>query len=43
MTNLDQINVTKRNGKTEPIDLDKIHKVITWAAMDLEDVSVSQV
>lgn len=43
MTNLDKINVTKRNGKTEPIDLDKIHKVITWAAMDLEDVSVSQV
>lgn len=35
--------VTKRNGKHEPINLDKIHKVINWAAKDLENVSVSQV
>ncbi|XOV78201.1 MAG: class 1a ribonucleoside-diphosphate reductase subunit alpha [Aestuariibacter sp.] len=35
--------VTKRNGEREPIDLDKIHRVITWAAKDLKDVSVSQV
>ena len=35
--------VTKRSGKQEPIDLEKIHKVITWAAKDLENVSVSQV
>ncbi|RDL43948.1 ribonucleoside-diphosphate reductase subunit alpha [Marinomonas piezotolerans] len=35
--------VTKRNGKTETINLDKIHKVITWAAEGLENVSVSQV
>lgn len=35
--------VTKRDGSQEPIDLDKIHKVVTWAASGLEDVSVSQV
>ncbi|WP_394173122.1 class 1a ribonucleoside-diphosphate reductase subunit alpha [Thalassotalea litorea] len=35
--------VTKRNGQKEPIDLDKIHKVIDWAAEGLESVSVSQV
>lgn len=35
--------VTKRNGEREPLDLDKIHKVITWAAKGLENVSVSQV
>ena len=37
------LSVTKRNGEKEPIDLDKIHKVITWAAKDLHNVSVSQV
>jgi ribonucleoside-diphosphate reductase alpha chain len=37
------LSVTKRNGEKEAIDLDKIHKVITWAAQDLSDVSVSQV
>ena len=35
--------VTKRNGEKEPIDLEKIHKVIAWAAEGLEQVSVSQV
>jgi ribonucleoside-diphosphate reductase alpha chain len=35
--------VTKRTGKREIIELDKIHKVITWAAQGLNNVSVSQV
>jgi len=35
--------VTKRNGKRELIDLEKIHQVIAWAAEGLENVSVSQV
>ena len=35
--------VTKRNGEKELIDLEKIHRVITWAAEGLEQVSVSQV
>ncbi|MEZ2692398.1 class 1a ribonucleoside-diphosphate reductase subunit alpha [Psychrobacter faecalis] len=43
MTHIDNIKVTKRNGRLEPIDLDKIHKVIEWAAHDLDNVSVSQV
>lgn len=35
--------VTKRDGRLEPINLDKIHRVITWAAEGLDNVSVSQV
>ncbi|WP_392559035.1 class 1a ribonucleoside-diphosphate reductase subunit alpha [Orbus mooreae] len=35
--------VTKRNGQKEPIELDKIHRVIAWAAEGLNNVSVSQV
>ena len=36
------IFITKRNGKQEPIDLEKIHRVIFWASEGL-DVSPSQV
>jgi ribonucleoside-diphosphate reductase alpha chain len=35
--------VTKRDGRREQIDLEKIHRVIIWAAEGLENVSVSQV
>ncbi|MGL9773974.1 MAG: class 1a ribonucleoside-diphosphate reductase subunit alpha [Sodalis sp. (in: enterobacteria)] len=35
--------VTKRDGRKETINLDKIHQVIDWAAEGLENVSVSQV
>ncbi len=35
--------VTKRDGRTENINLDKIHRVIDWAAEGLHNVSVSQV
>ncbi|WP_368164064.1 class 1a ribonucleoside-diphosphate reductase subunit alpha [Aeromonas sp. R6-2] len=35
--------VTKRDGNKEPIDLDKIHRVLDWAAEGLDNVSVSQV
>ncbi|STQ76444.1 class 1a ribonucleoside-diphosphate reductase subunit alpha [Grimontia hollisae] len=38
-----QITVLKRSGIKENIDLDKIHRVITWAAEGLDNVSVSQV
>lgn len=37
------ITVTKRDGTSEPVDLDKIHKVLTWAAEGLSGVSVSLV
>ncbi|AXF76463.1 ribonucleoside-diphosphate reductase subunit alpha [Erwinia tracheiphila] len=35
--------VTKRDGRTERINLDKIHRVLDWAAEGLQNVSVSQV
>lgn len=35
--------VTKRDGHKERIDLDKIHRVVNWAADGLKNVSVSQV
>lgn len=37
------MTVTKRCGERENIDLDKIHRVITWAAKGLTNVSVSEV
>ena len=37
------IQVTKRDGDREQLDLEKIHKVITWAAEGLDNVSVSEV
>lgn len=37
------ISVKKRGGRSEPLDLDKIHKVLNWAAEGLDSVSVSQV
>ncbi|MBF9000670.1 class 1a ribonucleoside-diphosphate reductase subunit alpha [Vibrio nitrifigilis] len=38
-----ELTVTKRDGRKEKINLDKIHRVITWAAEGLDNVSVSQV
>ena len=38
-----EILVTKRDGHQEPLQLDKIHRVLEWAAEGLENVSVSQV
>ncbi|RUO73833.1 ribonucleoside-diphosphate reductase subunit alpha [Pseudidiomarina sediminum] len=38
-----QLFVTKRSGEREPLDLDKIHRVISWASEGLENVSVSEV
>ncbi|EGY27741.1 ribonucleoside-diphosphate reductase [Candidatus Regiella insecticola 5.15] len=35
--------VTKRDGRKERINLDKIHRVVDWAAEGLHNVSVSQV
>ncbi|MBU2918658.1 ribonucleoside-diphosphate reductase subunit alpha [Psychrosphaera sp. F3M07] len=37
------LSVSKRDGVKEPLDLDKIHRVITWAAKGLDNVSVSEV
>src|SRR5690606_12335422 len=38
--NTSTMKVTKRDGRTEPIDLDKIHRVVDWAAKGLDNVSV---
>ncbi|MFC0179774.1 class 1a ribonucleoside-diphosphate reductase subunit alpha [Thorsellia kenyensis] len=35
--------VTKRDGRKEKINLDKIHRVIKWATENLKDVSASQI
>ncbi len=39
----DQITVQNRSGVKENIDLEKIQRVITWAAEGLNNVSVSQI
>ena len=36
------INVVKRDGRKEPLNIDKIHKISTWACEDLTNVSASQ-
>lgn len=38
-----QIQVTKRNGSKEPLDLEKLHKVVFWATKDITGVSASEV
>ena len=43
MTDFQSLKVTKRDGRQEPINLDKIHRVLDWAAAGLNNVSVSQV
>lgn len=37
------INVVKRDGRKEPLDIDKIHKVVEWACEGINNVSVSEV
>jgi ribonucleoside-diphosphate reductase alpha chain len=38
-----KVQIKKRNGRLEAIDLDKIHRVLNWASQGLEKVSVSEV
>jgi len=40
---MQELLVTKRNGRQEKLDLEKIHRVVIWAAHGLQNVSVSQV
>lgn len=37
------INVTKRDGSKEPLDLNKFHKVVHWACEGLNNVSESEI
>ncbi len=43
MNAINLLKVTKRSGLQEAINLDKIHRVLDWAAEGLDNVSVSQV
>jgi ribonucleoside-diphosphate reductase alpha chain len=38
-----QIQITKRDGRREPLDLEKLHKVVFWATEGITGVSASQV
>jgi ribonucleoside-diphosphate reductase alpha chain len=38
-----QIQVQKRDGKKEPLDLDKLHRVVIWATQGITGVSASEV
>jgi len=37
------IQVTKRNGSKEPLDLNKFHKVVAWACEGINSVSESEI
>ena len=41
--NANRIMVIKRDGRREPLDVEKLHKVIYWACEGLKNVSVSEV
>ena len=38
-----QIQITKRDGRREPLDLEKLHRVVFWATEGITGVSASQV
>ena len=40
---MENINVIKRDGRQEPLNLEKIHRLLNWAGENLEGVSISEV
>jgi ribonucleoside-diphosphate reductase alpha chain len=40
---MSQIQVTKRDGRNEPLDLEKLHRVVFWATEGITGVSASEV
>jgi len=40
---MSEINVVKRDGSKEPLDIDKFHKVVAWACEDIKGVSESEI
>jgi len=40
---MSQILVTKRDGNKEPLDIEKLHKVVFWATQGITGVSASEV
>ena len=43
MNGINGITVTKRDGSTQPFNLDKVHKVLEWAVEGITNVSMSQI
>jgi ribonucleoside-diphosphate reductase alpha chain len=41
--NVKSIRVLKRNGELEPLDIEKMHKVVFWATRGIENVSALEV
>ena len=37
------ILITKRDGRKEPFDLEKVHKVLEWATIGITGVSISEI
>lgn len=37
------VRVTKRDGRLEPLNLEKFHRVVSWACEDLSGVSASEI
>ena len=40
---MNNIQIYKRNGSQEPLDLNKIHKVLGWACENITGVSISEI
>jgi ribonucleoside-diphosphate reductase alpha chain len=40
---MQNINVVKRDGSSEPFDVNKIHKVLEWAVESINGVSISEI
>ena len=40
---MSEIKVIKRDGTPEPLDLEKMHKVVMFACKDIASVSASEV
>ena len=38
-----KFNVTKRDGRTQPFDLEKVHRVLEWATDGIAAVSISEI
>ena len=38
-----EMNVTKRDGRIVPFDLEKVHRVLEWATDDIAAVSISEI
>ena len=40
---MNDISITKRNGHKEGFELEKIHRILEWACLDMTGVSISEI